>query len=158
MLRCEICGADILAKAGGIFVCTGCGMQYDKEKIQEMVAQCHQKPAEVETSVPMEKEPQTSSVAVPPQRKHNYSKILTGTGIAAVGLVALLMVLLPLRKKSEPTAVAPAETQAVFENFRYLFILKLQIDSAYFIFLSSIACVAVAPVCLFILAIHGWSG
>lgn len=117
-MRCEICGADILAKAGGIFVCTGCGMQYDKEKIQEMVAQCHQKPAEVETSVPMEKEPQTSSVAVPPQRKHNYSKILTGTGIAAVGLVALLMVLLPLRKKSEPTAVAPAETQAVFETLR----------------------------------------
>ena len=36
-LQCEICGGKLIAKAGGIFECDSCGMQYDKSRIQEMV-------------------------------------------------------------------------------------------------------------------------
>ena len=36
-LQCEICGGKLLAKAGGLFECEYCGMQYDKTRIQEMV-------------------------------------------------------------------------------------------------------------------------
>ena len=36
-LQCEICGGRLMAKAGGIFECDSCGMQYDKTRIQEMV-------------------------------------------------------------------------------------------------------------------------
>ena len=36
-LQCEICGGKLTAKAGGIFECEYCGMQYDKTRIQEMV-------------------------------------------------------------------------------------------------------------------------
>ena len=36
-LQCEICGGKLMAKAGGIFECDSCGMQYDKTRIQEMV-------------------------------------------------------------------------------------------------------------------------
>lgn len=36
-LSCEICGGKLMAKAGGIFECDSCGMQYDKARIQEMV-------------------------------------------------------------------------------------------------------------------------
>lgn len=63
-LTCEICGGNILAKSGGIFVCTGCGMHYDRERIQEMAAQCHQASAE--------KSPESPKVASPfpvPQKK-----------------------------------------------------------------------------------------
>lgn len=39
-LTCEICGGKLVGKAGGIFVCDSCGMEYDKswaqEKIQEI--------------------------------------------------------------------------------------------------------------------------
>ncbi len=36
-LQCEICGGKLMAKAGGLFECEYCGMQYDKTRIQEMV-------------------------------------------------------------------------------------------------------------------------
>ena len=36
-LVCEICGGKLMAKAGGLFECEYCGMQYDKTRIQEMV-------------------------------------------------------------------------------------------------------------------------
>ena len=36
-LSCDICGGKLMAKAGGIFECDSCGMQYDKTRIQEMV-------------------------------------------------------------------------------------------------------------------------
>lgn len=36
-LQCEICGGKLIAKAGGLFECDSCGMQYDKTRIQEMV-------------------------------------------------------------------------------------------------------------------------
>ena len=36
-LQCEICGGKLMAKAGGLFECEYCGMQYDKLRIQEMV-------------------------------------------------------------------------------------------------------------------------
>ena len=36
-LQCEICGGKLVAKAGGVFECEFCGMQYDKTRIQEMV-------------------------------------------------------------------------------------------------------------------------
>ena len=39
-LVCEICGGKLVGKAGGVFVCDSCGMEYDKawaqEKIQEI--------------------------------------------------------------------------------------------------------------------------
>lgn len=38
-LQCEICGGKLIAKAGGLFECDSCGMQYDKTRIQEMVQQ-----------------------------------------------------------------------------------------------------------------------
>ena len=37
MLKCDICGGKLTAKAGGLFECEYCGMQYDKTRIQEMV-------------------------------------------------------------------------------------------------------------------------
>lgn len=116
-MTCEICGADILAKAGGTFVCTGCGMQYDKEKILEMAAQCHQEPEKAEILVPTAEELQAISDAVPPQQKHNYRKMLVAIGIAAVCLIAFMMVLLPLRK-SWKSAAAPAKTEAALEAVR----------------------------------------
>lgn len=36
-LVCDICGGKLMAKAGGLFECEYCGMQYDKTRIQEMV-------------------------------------------------------------------------------------------------------------------------
>lgn len=36
-LQCDICGGKLMAKAGGLFECEYCGMQYDKTRIQEMV-------------------------------------------------------------------------------------------------------------------------
>ena len=36
-LVCDICGGKLISKAGGIFECEYCGMQYDKTRIQEMV-------------------------------------------------------------------------------------------------------------------------
>ena len=36
-LQCEICGGKLMARAGGIFECDSCGMQYDKTRIQELV-------------------------------------------------------------------------------------------------------------------------
>ena len=36
-LKCDICGGGLVAKAGGLFECEYCGMQYDKTRIQEMV-------------------------------------------------------------------------------------------------------------------------
>ena len=36
-LVCDICGGKLVAKAGGLFECEYCGMQYDKTRIQEMV-------------------------------------------------------------------------------------------------------------------------
>ena len=38
-LHCEICGGNLTAKSGGIFVCDNCGIQYDKVRIQEMLRQ-----------------------------------------------------------------------------------------------------------------------
>ncbi len=39
-LQCEICGGRLIGKAGGVFECDSCGMEYDtswvKEKIQEI--------------------------------------------------------------------------------------------------------------------------
>ena len=39
-LQCEICGGKLIGKAGGIYECDSCGMEYDttwvKEKIQEI--------------------------------------------------------------------------------------------------------------------------
>lgn len=39
-LQCEICGGRLIGKAGGIFECDSCGMEYDtswvKEKVQEI--------------------------------------------------------------------------------------------------------------------------
>lgn len=116
-MTCEICGADILAKSGGTFVCTGCGIQYDKEKILEMAAQCHQDPEKAEILVPTAEELQAISDTVPPQQKHNYRKMLASIGIAAVGLIAFLMVLLPLRKSRKPAA-ASAKTEAALEAVR----------------------------------------
>ena len=36
-LQCEICGGKLMGRAGGIFECDSCGMQYDKTRVQEMV-------------------------------------------------------------------------------------------------------------------------
>ncbi len=36
-LKCDICGGGLVAKAGGLFECEYCGMQYDRTRIQEMV-------------------------------------------------------------------------------------------------------------------------
>ena len=116
-LTCEICGADIMAKSGGIFVCTGCGMQYDRERIREVAAQFHQEPAEVETPVPMAEELQVSSPDILPKKKNNSGKILTGAGIAALGLIALLM-LLPIRENAGPSAAASGKFNAVSEADR----------------------------------------
>ena len=39
-LQCEICGGKLIGKAGGIYECDSCGMEYDttwvKEKIQQI--------------------------------------------------------------------------------------------------------------------------
>ena len=39
-LQCEICGGKLVGKAGGIYECDSCGMEYDttwvKEKIQQI--------------------------------------------------------------------------------------------------------------------------
>lgn len=116
-LTCEICGADIMAKSGGIFVCTGCGMQYDRERIQEMAAQCHQRPEEGVT-VQNSETSQANSTSFSLRKKTNCKKIITGIGIAAIGVIALMMIALPLLKKPKAEATIPAETEAIFEAVR----------------------------------------
>lgn len=116
-LTCEICGADIMAKSGGIFVCTGCGMQYDRERIQEMATQCGQN-SEVDESVQIVEKPLETSMSHLPQKKGNYKKIIAGIGIVAIGAIALMMVALPLLKKPKAEGTIPAETEAVFETVR----------------------------------------
>lgn len=117
-LTCEICGADILAKSGGIYTCTGCGMQYDRERIQEMATQCRQKTTEIEAPVQIAVESQFASSTVSQQKGKNYRKIITGIGIAAVGVVALLMIALPLLKEPKTRISVPAEKETVLEEVR----------------------------------------
>ncbi len=116
-MSCEICGADIMAKAGGTFVCTGCGMQYDRERIREMAAQCHQKSEAGESAQTVEGL-RATSVGSSPQDKNSYRKIITDIGIAAVGVVALLMIALPLLKKPKTEISVPAEKETVLEEVR----------------------------------------
>ena len=35
-LNCEICGGTLVAQAGGMFVCNTCGVEYSKERVQEL--------------------------------------------------------------------------------------------------------------------------
>ena len=37
ILKCEICGGQIVAKENGVFECENCGIKYDKSHIQEMI-------------------------------------------------------------------------------------------------------------------------
>lgn len=116
-IACEFCGEDILAKAGGVFVCTGCGMQYDRERIQEMAAQCHQEPEE---AIP-EKNSRVSE-APAPQKKFLSGKIRVGIGTTIIVAVALLMLVLPLlgNRSSTPRSEIDsiAETEATYMETR----------------------------------------
>lgn len=108
-LTCEICGEDIVAKAGGVFVCTGCGMHYDRDRIREMAAQYHQRSEEN----PPDHAAEPSQVPAP-QKKFLSRKIRVGIGAAVIVAVALLMLMPPLLKKSGkvPQTEIPASVAA----------------------------------------------
>ena len=71
-LQCEICGGKLMAKAGGLFECEYCGMQYDKTRIQEMVQEIKgtvqvEGTVEVKGTVKVEGGVNTASLLMPEQ-------------------------------------------------------------------------------------------
>ena len=73
-LSCEICGGKLIAKAGGVFECAGCGLQYDKERVREMAGQTRSMPPAAEQV----------TAAVPQKAKRSRTWMLFAVAVAAV--------------------------------------------------------------------------
>lgn len=109
-LLCEICGGKLIAKAGGVFECTSCGVQYERERVREMAGQSRN------TTPALQHEP----ITAPKKEKRSRTPLLLvcAVVIVAAGLFLLGPILGQTDDSSEPAqfVVEPSQPVPVTEE------------------------------------------